>query len=299
MAKKQEQNLPVLSPPRLPYHPAVEDRFGIDKSGWKALVEAIFPNAQAAESVILALSYCKARNLDPFKRCIHIVPVWDKKKGRYVDTIWPGIGELRTTAHRTKSYAGRDKTEFGPMIEQTWDVTIWKDKKKVGTEQVSVKFPEWAQVTVYRTIDGHRSAFAGPMCYWLESYSSTKDGAPNAMWQKRPIGQIDKCAEAAALRVAFPEEVGNDYIDAEAHLQDSHPPVDFDDAVEAAENKIDETMGTKQIESADVTGETPEEEPPAETETQWRCSHYNRSARREEGQAAMPEVPEAHDGARR
>ena len=30
------------------------------------------------------------------------------------------------------------------------------------------------------------------------------------MWEKRPIGQFDKCLEAA-LRKAFPEEVGSMY----------------------------------------------------------------------------------------
>jgi len=45
--------------------------------------------------------------------------------------------------------------------------------------------------------------------FWLENYA-TKGGAekslaPNAMWTKRPRGQIAKCASAQALRIAFPE----------------------------------------------------------------------------------------------
>ena len=31
------------------------------------------------------------------------------------------------------------------------------------------------------------------------------------MWKQRPYGQLEKCAEAAALRKAFPEELGNEY----------------------------------------------------------------------------------------
>ena len=192
-----------LHAPRLPYHPAIEERFGIDKSGWKALVEAVFPSAQSADSVILALGYCKARGLDPFKKCVHIVPIYDKKKGRYVDTVWPGIGELRTTAFRTKGYAGRDMTLFGPTMTDVWTAEQGRC--------VEVEFPEWAQVTVYRIVQGQRVAFAGPPVYWLEAFASGKGGVPNSMWTKRPRGQIDKCAEAAALRAAFPEEIGDDF----------------------------------------------------------------------------------------
>jgi len=32
---------------------------------------------------------------------------------------------------------------------------------------------------------------------------------PNDMWANRPVGQLEKCAEAGGLRRAFPEEIGN------------------------------------------------------------------------------------------
>ncbi len=197
----QERGQLVIGGPRLAYHPALQDRFGVGKSEWKALCEAIFPLAQSVESIILALSYCKARKLDPFKRCVHIVPIYDKKQRCYVDTIWPGIGELRTTAFRTREYAGRGDTVFGE------DLT-----RNVG--KVEMTFPEWAQVTLYRMVAGQRVAFAGPRVYWMETYASRShdDDTPNEMWATRPRGQIDKCAEAAALRAAFPEEIGSDYI---------------------------------------------------------------------------------------
>jgi phage recombination protein Bet len=187
---------------RLPL-PKQAETFGIKPESWKVLTEAIFPSAKSPEAVVLALAYCKSRNLDIFKRPVHIVPIWDSKRQQEVETIWPGIGELRTTAARTHGYAGKDEAVFGPTKKQTFS-----DKKG----DVTVEFPEWAQVTVYRIVQGVRCAFVGPKVRWLETYA-TYGGSdtPNSMWQTRSFGQLDKCAEAAALRTAFPEEIGNEY----------------------------------------------------------------------------------------
>jgi phage recombination protein Bet len=191
---------PAIAAPRLPYHPAIEERFGVSLTEWRALVDAVFPLAKETSSVILALSYCRARKLDPFKKPVHIVPMWNGNLKRMVETVWPGIGELRTTAFRTGQYAGRDEARYGETIH-----------RKVGN--AAIEFPEWCQVTVYRLLGGQRLPFPGPRVYWLESYATAgkDDLSPNSMWRRRPFGQLDKCAEAAALRAAFPEEVGNEY----------------------------------------------------------------------------------------
>jgi len=200
--------------PRLPWHDEIESRFGdmgVNKASWKALVEAVFPAARTVDSVVMALSYCKARKLDPFKKPVHIVPVWDSEKRGYVETVWPGISELRTTAMRTGQMAGMDAAEFGPEIEETFEGEV-KRGDSWQTERVTIRFPQWCQVTVYRMVEGQRVAFVGPKVYWREAYASQgKSTLPNAMWQKRSIGQLEKCAEAAALRRAFPEELGNEY----------------------------------------------------------------------------------------
>jgi phage recombination protein Bet len=190
---------------RLPYHPAFEERFGVNLGAWKVLVEAIWPAAATVDSVAMALAYCKARNLDPFKRVVHIVPMWSKAAGGMVETVWPGIAELRTTAFRTGDYAGCDEPAFGPMIERTF-----KDNKgNVAT----VKFPEWCRITVHRVIKGVPCKFVGPKTVWTETYATVRNDSevPNSMWESRPEGQIEKCAEAAALRRAFPEELGSVY----------------------------------------------------------------------------------------
>lgn len=193
-------NAIAIQGPRLPYHPAVSERFGVDQTAWRVLTDAVFPAASRPESIIMALGYCRVRNLDIFKKPVQIVPIWDSKRREMVDTVWPGISELRTTAMRTKNFAGFDDTQYGPMIEEI-----------LGG--VSVRYPEWAQCTVYRLIAGQRVAFVGPKVFWVETYATAKRDtkAPNSMWAKRPRGQLEKCAEAAALRRAFPEEIGNEY----------------------------------------------------------------------------------------
>lgn len=163
---------------------------------FQVLKHAIHPNASCDASVLMAFDYCAARKIDPFKRAIHVVPVYSKKAGGMVDTVWPGISELRTTAHRTGAFAGCDECTFGPDKTET-----------LG--KVTITYPEWAQFVVYRfSPNGQKIAWPGPKVRWKEEYAVEARGSvvPNDMWATRPYGQIEKCAEAAALRRAFPEE---------------------------------------------------------------------------------------------
>lgn len=40
-----DETIPALARPRLPYHPAIEERFGVDRGTWKVLTDNIFPTA--------------------------------------------------------------------------------------------------------------------------------------------------------------------------------------------------------------------------------------------------------------
>jgi phage recombination protein Bet len=193
--EQREQVAVALATERLPFHPAITERFGIQRSDWRALTDAIFPAAKTTEGVILALAYCKARKLDPFKRLVHVVPIWSKEKRGYVETVWPGIGETRTTAMRTGNYGGCDDTKFGPDIERTWTVSSEDDRGQGQQRHVILTFPEWAQVTLYRYRGESRYAVQGPRVYWLETYAKVARNSevPNEMWMKRPRGQLDKC----------------------------------------------------------------------------------------------------------
>ena len=80
-----------------------------------------------------------------------------------------------------------------------------KANKKRGS--VSVTFPAWCRVVVKRLLPNGTIAEFAACERWKENYATvSKDSAqPNAMWKRRPYAQLAKCAEAQALRKAFPE----------------------------------------------------------------------------------------------
>ena len=133
--------------------------------------------------------------------------MWSKALGREVETVWPGINEVQVTAARTGQWAGLDSPKYGKDITRVFE---GRAKTESGWQDVHVDltFPEWCEVTVYRLINGVRCAFCEPV-FWLETYSragGANSEVPTAMWLKRPRGQLLKCAKAASLRAAFPEE---------------------------------------------------------------------------------------------
>lgn len=208
-SKKYE--IAELDPPRIPYHQDVTDRFHVDRGGWRVLCDSVFPSAQSFDAIVMALSYCKVRGLDVFKRPVHIVPMWSSAAGRMIETVWPSISELRTTAFRTGQYAGMEEPEFGPVIERIFKGKSSRGASKGKERTVTLKYPEWCRITILRTLNGQERRFVGPKVYWTEAYAKWSDtDVPNDMWTQRTVGQHEKCAEAAALRRAFPEEIGND-----------------------------------------------------------------------------------------
>lgn len=205
----------TMEPTRLPIPADVARKYDLSQTQWRVLTDQIFPAAKTIEAVVMAIEYCRARKLDIYKRPIHIVPMWSSTKGKMVETCWPGISEIRTTAARTGQYVGKDETKYGQMVTRSFEgvVEAWENKQKIQKKITKdVTFPEWGSVVVYRLIGGEPRAFHTKI-YWLETYGTLKGtDIPNDMWTKRPIGQFDKCLEAAALRQAFPEEVGNDLV---------------------------------------------------------------------------------------
>lgn len=164
----------------------------------QTLRDSLFPGA-TDRSIKMVIGWCRASGKDPMKKPVHIVPMNVKKPGtrdqyEWRDVVMPGIVDYRTDAARTGAHAGNDEAVFGQEVVGKWG-------------ELEVRYPEWCEFKVYRMVDGQRCAFSSGRVRWLETYATAgKDSAaPNAMWRKRPYGQLEKCAEALALRRGFPE----------------------------------------------------------------------------------------------
>ena len=95
-------------------------------------------------------------------------------------------------------------------IERTFKGQAGRGKSKGPERNLTLQFPEWCRVTITRELNGKERSFVGPKVHWFEAYAKWNDtDVPNEMWANRPVGQLEKCAEAGALRRAFPEEIGN------------------------------------------------------------------------------------------
>lgn len=230
---KPKYDLMVVQDARLPM-PKQEllAPFGIGQIEWQALTDAVFPSAKSVAGVMLALSICKARKLDVFKKVVHIVPMYSSKHGCEIETIWPGIAEARITATRTGQYAGRDGVKWGRIIRRAFRAE--KSGQGQGGQPWSstvscpeMEFPETAQITVYKIIGGVRCPFVGPEVSFVEMFSGQKGmRVPNDRWQQAPRQMLEKCAEAAALRAAFPEELGGEWFAEEMEGKTMHGDIE-------------------------------------------------------------------------
>jgi phage recombination protein Bet len=164
-----------------PPHGLTDDKLG--------LLQRTICKGGTPDEFELFVARCRQTGLDPFSGQIMAIMRYDARTRGQMMTIQVGIHGLRLIAERSECYAPGDDTQY----EYSPDGSLLSARACVK---------KWARGQ-WHTVSER--------AYW-EEYVQTKDGKPVSLWATKPHVMLGKCAEALALRRAFPQETSGLYI---------------------------------------------------------------------------------------
>lgn len=203
----------------------------------QAALQQLGVQANSAADVAVFFHQAKRSGLDPFKREIYMIT----RKGKA--TIQTGIDGFYKIADRATRSAGG-----------TWGIpeTLWCGPdgqwRDVWLERTP---PAAAKVTVER--DGSRFTTVALTSEYM---------ADGPMWKKMPARMIAKCAEALAIRRAFPDDLSGLYTSEEMAQADSPAP--------APRPQAQPSQGGSRL--AQAMGQRPQPQQPVESQPEpWQA----------------------------
>lgn len=178
-----------------------------DQHDWTPEQQAALEQLGIAEAPrgdqLVFLHVCQRTGLDPFKRQIYMIGRYDRDLGRKRWTIQTAIDGFRVIAERGGNYLGPVDPQWcgadGQWVD-VWVSTTPPVAARAGVRRRGWDEPVWA-VAIFR-----------------EFAQYTSGGGLAAMWGGKgmPAHMIAKCAEALALRKAFPDDLAGLLIPEEA-----------------------------------------------------------------------------------
>lgn len=187
-----------------------------DQTGWTEEQAAVLRQSGIKDDVTAAelsgfLHLCQRTGLDPFSRQIYLIGRKDKRAGRVVYTPQTGIDGYRVVARRATA---QSRGTYG------YEDTLWCDTSGRWRDVwLAEEPPAAAKVTVLR--DGQRYS---AVALYREYVQTGWENKPTGMWGKMPASQLAKCAEALALRKAFPHDLAGVYTAEEMGQADNPQP---------------------------------------------------------------------------
>jgi phage recombination protein Bet len=220
LAAPENGAIELAKPAKSPMTSVVETTYGLTDSEYAILLKTTCKDAPR-EMAGFFLAFCKRAGLDPFRKHVYL---WKQKdNGEDKWQIVTGIDGLRVIASRNSLYRGQSEPTWEYVLDENGKPATFRAEHSKYGGIAGKRMPLSCTVVVYRAIGTLAARGIEQRDLWLPFYGiarfdefvKKRDGKIHGNWENQPEHQLRIRAEAMALRMAFPEDVGGIYLEDE------------------------------------------------------------------------------------